>query len=284
MQDTPSTQDIIDSIRDDVIHKRIALPTLPEVALKIRDTLQDDNCNANSIATAVGQDPAMAARLIQVANSPLYRGKTTIESLQMAVTRLGTRQVSNLVISLAMKQMFQATSFALDTAFREIWVNSIGIAAIARFLAGNISGMDKEEALLAGLIHNIGGLPILTKLDEKLGYDADPKLINHLVSRIAPKLGSLVLRQWDFPDRLAIVPRECINFTRDSAEVDYADIVMVARLQHQLTNNKLQPEEEFEKWQHYPAFAKVGIEPEVVVLDDDDAAEEVAEVHRMFGN
>ena len=62
---------------------QLQLPTLPEVALRVRDVVDDENASANQIADIIAQDAALSARLIQVANSPLYRGRQEIDRLSM---------------------------------------------------------------------------------------------------------------------------------------------------------------------------------------------------------
>lgn len=90
-----------------VASDQITLPTLPEVALKIRDAVENENNSAEDIAAVIGEDPSIAARLIRVVNSPLFRPRTPIADLQMAVTRLGVQVVRHVVVRLTIKQMFR---------------------------------------------------------------------------------------------------------------------------------------------------------------------------------
>ena len=149
------------------------------MALRIRDAVEQDSSTAQQIADMVATDAALSARLLQVANSPLYRGRVPIENIQMAVTRLGQKLVRSLVVSLAMRQIFQATSDTLDTRLRAIWEESVQVAAISRALAQTV-GLNREQAMLAGLIHNLGSLPILTMADSFPELMADPKKLDLL--------------------------------------------------------------------------------------------------------
>ncbi len=276
------TPDFAQQIREDIAENRIQLPTLPEVALKVRDAVESDNSNAAEVAEMVTQDPALTARLLQVANSPLYRGRVAIDDVQMAITRMGLQLVKNLVVSLAMKQMFQATSEALDKAFREVWQESVEVAAIARVLADDVPGLAPEQAMLAGLVHNIGALPVLTKLDMDMGFEADARTISRLVSDIGPELGRDMLSQWGFADELACVPAECLDLKRERDQADYADLVLVARLEHLASHAKLDKASCPLEWPNYSAFARVGIETEIIVLEMEGPAEQIAEVREML--
>jgi len=282
MHDTASHLDFGKEIIEDIAANRIQLPTLPEVALKVRDAVENETASAPQLAEIVSGDPALSARLLQVANSPLYRGRVPIDNIQMAITRMGLNLVKSLVVSLAMKQIFQATSETLDRQFRKVWEESIEVAAISRVLAGSVDGLEKEQAMLAGLIHNIGALPILTKLDHSLGYDTDPCLMSTLIRELAPKIGNQILKHWNFSDSFLQIPEQCLQLDRDSAQADYADIVLVARLEHLAASGDKDTLNSMDQWSQYPAFAKIGMETEVIVLDIEGPAEEIAEVRNMF--
>lgn len=112
---TEKAEQFFSELKSAVESDQLVLPTLPEVALKIREAVESEDTSAQQVAEIMTQDASLSARLIQVSNSPLYRSRTPIEDLQMAVTRLGIRMVKDLVVSLAMKQIYQATSDVLMT-------------------------------------------------------------------------------------------------------------------------------------------------------------------------
>ena len=274
--------DFIDHLREDLAANRVQLPTLPEVALKVREAVENEGGSAADVAAVVTQDPALTARLLQVANSPLYRGRNPIDNVQMAITRMGVTLVRNLVVSLAMKQIFQATSNTLDRAFRELWADSIEIAAIARVLSYNVDGLEPEQAMLAGLIHNIGALPILTRLDHELGFETSRGMVAHLLGEYAPQLGCEILHQWKFSEVLLDVPRDCMDLARQRSQPDYADLVLVARLQHLATTGRTDEATDMQRWEEYSAFGRLGLQTEVTVLEVDESADRIAEVRELL--
>ena len=71
MLDAAANADLIDEIRTGIDNKTLELPTLPEVVLEIRDAVENDSADAPLVALMVAKDPALSARLLQVANSPL---------------------------------------------------------------------------------------------------------------------------------------------------------------------------------------------------------------------
>ena len=84
----------------------LVLPTLPEVALRVREAAEDPDVSIPTLAKVIGNDTALTARIIKVVNSPLLRTNREINDLQMAISRLGINYTSNLATGLAMEQMF----------------------------------------------------------------------------------------------------------------------------------------------------------------------------------
>ena len=220
-------QELIHAIEND----ELVLPTLPEVALRVREAVEDPGVGIPQISKVIGNDAALTARIIKVVNSPLLRSNKEITDLQMAVSRLGINYTCNLATGLAMEQIFQATSDVVDRKMREVWNKSTEIAGICHVLCRHYTRLMPDQATLAGLVHQIGVLPILTYAEEHNELLADSISLNHVIEQIHPIIGDKILRTWEFPEPIAIVPSQYLDFTRDSAKVDYVDIVQVATLQ-----------------------------------------------------
>ena len=92
------------------------------------------------------------------------------------------------------------------------------------------SQLKPDQAALGGLVHQIGVLPILTYAEDHYELLADPVSLNHVIDSIHPVLGDKLLRVWDFPEMLVNVPGQYLDLTRDSASLDYVDLVQVAAL------------------------------------------------------
>ena len=256
-------QELIHAIEND----ELVLPTLPEVALRVREAAEDPDVGIPQISKVIGNDAALTARIIKVVNSPLLRSNKEITDLQMAVSRLGINYTCNLATGLAMEQMFQATSDVVDRKMREVWNKSTEIAGICHVLCRHYTRLMLDQATLAGLVHQIGVLPILTYAEEHNELLADSISLNHVIEQIHPIIGDKILRTWEFPEPIAIVPSQYLDFTRDSAKVDYVDIVQVATLQSYLGSEH--PYTQLD-WSKVPAFAKLGLDPQVDMQADED--------------
>ncbi|MBP8184337.1 MAG: HDOD domain-containing protein [Pseudomonas sp.] len=256
-------RDLIQAIEND----DLVLPTLPEVALKVREAAEDPNISTLQLSKVIGNDAALTARIIKVVNSPLLRTSKEITDLQMAINRLGINYTCNLAIGLAMEQMFQATSDVVDRKMREMWAKSTEIAGICHVLCKQFTRLMPDQATLAGLIHQIGALPILAYAEDHNDLLADSISLNHVIEQIHPIIGDKILRTWAFPEQLAIIPGQYLDFTRDSAKVDYVDIVQVATLQSYIGTDH--PYTKLD-WSQIPAFAKLGLDPSKDMNDDED--------------
>ncbi|TXR39798.1 HDOD domain-containing protein [Ectopseudomonas mendocina] len=256
-------QELIHAIEND----ELVLPTLPEVALRVREAAEDPDVGIPQISKVIGNDAALTARIIKVVNSPLLRSNKEITDLQMAVSRLGINYTCNLATGLAMEQMFQATTDVVDRKMREVWNKSTEIAGICHVLCRHYTRLMPDQATLAGLVHQIGVLPILTYAEEHNELLADSISLNHVIEQIHPIIGDKILRTWEFPEPIAIVPSQYLDFTRDSAKVDYVDIVQVATLQSYLGSEH--PYTQLD-WSKVPAFAKLGLDPQVDMQADED--------------
>ena len=269
----------VNELIEDLESGNLQLPTLPEVALRVRDVVDDENASANQIAEIIAQDAALSARLLQVANSPLYRGRQEIDRLSMVVSRLGNKLVRNLVTSQVMKQMFQATNDMVDKRLRDVWEHSVQVAAIARALAANTPGVMPDQAMLAGLLHDIGTLPILYRAEERDELLETPGLLDELILRLHTRIGGAILKHWKFPDMLVAVAAEHENLERDHpGPADLIDVVQVANLQsHMDTDHPLA----IVDWSSVSAFQRLGLDDNVNEIELTDV-EEIQEVQRLF--
>lgn len=262
-------EDLINLIESD----KLVLPTLPEVALKARETAEDPDVSAAKLSKVVANDAALSARIIKVANSPLLRASRKIEDLLMAINRLGITFTANLITGLAMEQMFQATNDLVDRKMREIWSHSTEVAGIAHVLCRHYTKLKPDQATLAGLIHEIGALPVLTYAEEHEELLEDEELLNEIIKKIHPKIGVRILQAWDFPEELQSIPESYLNFDRnENDKPDYVDLVMVANLQSYI--DKEHPFNEMD-WETIPAFQRIGLETDVDSAEGEDLSEEM---------
>ena len=259
---------------------KIQLPTLPEVALRVRDAVDDPDANAAQIAEVISEDAALSARLLQVANSALYGARDPIDRLPRAITRLGNDVVRDVVTAQAMKQMFQATNEEIDTRLRDVWAHSVEVAAVARAFAPQCPGVTPDQAMLAGLLHDIGALPILYFVEQNDKLLRTEGLLERLLAEVHTRIGGELLSAWEFPPALIAVAAEHENLQRKhEGGPDLVDLVQVANLQHRAgTNHPLGMID----WSDVPAFAQLGFDDDVQEIELTDIAEDIDEMKSLL--
>lgn len=251
------------TVVDALAHDRLVLPTLPEVALHVRDLAASDNVSIGRLAAEISKDAALAVRLVRVANSAAARGGRRVDNVQQAVTRLGLEYTRLLVNGLVVEQMFQGGSPALRGKLQDCWRRSVSVAALARLLAAHCTLLNPEMAMLAGLVHEIGVLPVL-RLAAQQNETPGPALDAALHS-LGPRIGRMVLQAWHFPPELVEVPAQWNDFDRrHDGPADFVDLVCVAALQ---SSGAEDARLAAVNRASVPAFARLDLNPERDVLE-----------------
>ena len=134
------------------------------------------------------------------------------------------------------------------------------MAAISDLLAGQLPHLDKDVAMLAGLTHDIGALPVLVRAERVSALISNWKLLEPLVSMLHCEIGQAMLQAWRFPSELtSVVPGHEQLLRNPGEQADYVDVVMVANITSHLdTEHPLAATDPG----MIPALGKVGLEPD----------------------
>ena len=198
---------LLEDVETAIRQERLILPSPPDHLLAIRRLLADPDASVERIAAAIGQDPALAARILKVTNSAAVAGNRPIESLPHAVARLGNRLVGALVTTHALLQAFGQPGPAYAGLLESFHANSREVAAWAWALAKTVRNAVPEEAMLTGLVHRIGMLPIL----QCAMHEPDPpphEVLQPLLEARHSPIGALLLEQWHFPPAIVTAVAE----------------------------------------------------------------------------
>ena len=268
----------------DYMEDNLIVPSMPDIALRVRNAIDDQDKDVEDIAKIVQADPALTARLVQVANSPLYRGQAQINSCRNAVTRIGLKQTRNLVFSFALKQLFRSNAAPLRQRMIQLWQHSTSVAAIAAVLAKRTPGFEVDRGLLAGLIHDIGVLPIMAYAERYPQLVSDTKVFDDIVARLRGQIGALVLRRWEFDEELISVAleAECWDREADPDKADYVDLVVMAQMHGYIGTPRMT---DLPAIDSVPAFSKLALgklSPRMSVQILEDAREDIAAVEKLL--
>ncbi len=218
-------------VTQDMQAGKLELPSIPETASKVRKAISNPNISSDGIAKITLQDPAITAQLIRVANSPLFRGREKIESLPPAITRLGLKAVANLISSFTMRMVFNASTPEIKTFISQLWLHSRDVAAICAVIAKKLKGFDPDKAMLAGLVHDIGAIPVLTHADKHPNLLSNKKELRQTLNELTPVIGKMVMDKWNFTEEFSEIATHAEQWNHQSNQSgDYTDLIIVAQL------------------------------------------------------
>jgi len=197
------------------------LVTLPDVYLRISRLMEDTKSSSADITEAVSRDPAFTVRLLRVANSPLYKVSSSVDTVAKAVTLLGTAQIRNLALTMSVASSFAGLPNNL-VSMENFWRHSLLCALAARLLAKEARRCDPEALFTAGLLHDIGELILFNRMPEQskeallLVLDSSDEMSIHDAERKTAgidhaEVGGELARQWQLPPLL----EECIAYHHD---------------------------------------------------------------------
>lgn len=262
--------------------EKLTIPTLPNIAFKLRSAIQKD-IGIKEAAQIVNLDAIISSKLVRIANSPVYRGVSPINSTLEAINRLGLTTTRNLVVSMSLKNLYRSNNHANNKRIQMLWKQSVHVSSICYILASLNKNINPDEALLAGLIHNIGAYPVIIFADNHENENFSERMISHAINSLQGLLGNITLENWDFPKALKKLPRESENWYHYcSPELDICDIVILAKY-HSLIGTK--QSSKLPPIYTLPAFKKLNdqaLTPDVTLQILQDAKKQISEAMELF--
>ena len=212
---------------------KVDLPSFPDIALRVRKVLADENVSQDMVVRVVGSEPALAARLMQIANSAAlnFSGKP-ITDLRAAIARMGFNMVRSAAIAFAMSQLKKVDALkGLEKPLDDLWKRSAAVAAMSHAVARTFSRVNPDTAMLAGLVHGIGQLYILTRSSQHPGLFADQSAYSSIVRDWHSSVAKALLENWDMTEEIVTAVSEYEDFERENAgQVDLTDVLTVGYL------------------------------------------------------
>jgi putative nucleotidyltransferase with HDIG domain len=195
-----------------IAQNRLAVPSMPAVAVRCIEQLRDQNAKFSGLAATVEKDPLIASRLLRIVNSPAYGGREPITSVENAISRLGMKPFKVILIELAAREVFTSKNQRIRQAFRGIWEHCLAVGMLARDIAAKLPGAaDAEAAYLAGLFHDVGKPVVgalLLEAERSLMEELDePFMTDTLWVKVVDDahrdVGAALASQWTLPASVA---------------------------------------------------------------------------------
>ncbi|MGC9518570.1 MAG: HDOD domain-containing protein [Desulfuromonadaceae bacterium] len=212
------------------------LPSMPIVAIKSLELLQDPDTSIKELADTISMDPAVSARVLKITNSSVYGLVRKITTLQNALVILGERTVRSLVLASSMCSVNK--QFGLLEKL--LWEESVGSAIASRYISQKLGRGDCEEAFLAGLFSNLGKVvrnnnnPVeYQELVEALYNDGTSKYIDlekNYFTHPYNHVGAAVLHAWEIAELLVEAVCRHVDLASDDEDADAADVLLLAAI------------------------------------------------------
>jgi len=262
---------------------KIEIPSFPDVAVRIRQVLSDDNCNSGQVARVVSAEPGMTAKLLQMANSvAMNPAGTRITELKGAIARIGFSNVRTASLAYAMEQIRKAPALApIRKPLNELWERSVKVAAMAYVAARRWARVSPDQALLAGLMHGVGKVYILARSASHPDLFADAAVCEQIMADWHAAVAKAVLESWDIsPDIIAAV-EQFEQLDRDGdEEPDLTDVLTIA---DRLVTLQADPQIMEAQLAEASASRRMGLTPESCQKVLEETADELASLHAALG-
>ena len=210
----------------------IDLPSFPEIALRVRRSLADEGVTIDQVVRVVSAEPSLVVRLLQLGNSAaLNPSGRRLTDLRAAMTRIGFNMARSATIAFAMSQLRRAEAYrGLEKQFNELWHTSTQVAAVSYVLAKKVTKPNAELALLAGLLHAVGKLYLLTRAARFPDLLNDARAYPALVQTWHARIAKAILVNWELAPPVidAVQGFEAADRERDG-EIDLLDVLWAGR-------------------------------------------------------
>src|SRR5215831_12459819 len=222
---------LIEALTVELAGEKIDLPSFPDVATRVRRALTNEHVDVEQVVRIVSAEPALAARLLQLANSvALNPGGRRITDLRTAVSRIGFNMARSAAIAFAMSQLRRAEAYKnVGDALAQLWEESAHVAAMSHVVAKRFTQTNSDTALLAGLLLNVGKLYLLTRTVRFPAVLADVGTYQRLVAEWHCRLAQAILRNWEVSEDVIDAVAAAENLEREhEGATDLIDVLCVS--------------------------------------------------------
>lgn len=222
---------ILEDIAQD-LSGELNFPTSLDAAIMVRNTLKDPEVKLDQVARAIALEPLIASKLLRLANSVVYNPSgQAITDLKTAVSRMGFEAVRTTSLAVAMDQIMKSKNLANFDRFAKLtWEHSIQVAATARVLARRVGRVNPEEALLAGLVHDIGIFYLLYRAAEYPQYRENQDALVELIAGWHESIGESLLHILGLPERIVNAARDHDQLRDLDNPCTLSDVIYFANL------------------------------------------------------
>lgn len=219
------------------------MPSLSTTVVKVLETCNDPRASANDLKRVISLDPVLTGRVLKLINSAYFALGRPITSLTRAIIMLGVNSVKNLALSFAILKNMRSNGSCKAFTTDEFWLHCLGVGVVAKSLAAakGLSPAEQEEYFVAGLLHDLGKLPLNKQFPEEYfqvclssGKARNPFHLSEdkLLGIDHCKVGAMIAQKW----RLGVSLAETLahHHRLDDATENCRDLVSIISLANQI--------------------------------------------------
>ncbi len=271
-------------IYHDILNDQSSLPNLPDIVINLRKALAEKDLNIDTLTRVVQTDVGACTYLLEIANSPAYRTRVKANDIQSIIRIIGFSKFQNLINVYAARSLVDVKHPVTRKYLSAHWKQSAYRAAIANVVARQSGKVDADTAILAGLLQDVGVLPILTKLQIEHLVTMKDNEVDEATNMYSAKVGVVLAQKWALGEELQAVIRNGGNLSYDGGQtIDIVDIVNIAGLLAQIG----QPQFKWPNIECAPCLSKFGengLSAEASILLLKEAREDINEIKRVLFN
>lgn len=202
------------SKREEILSKLSVIPSLPSIVMEIYRQVQNPDVDFNKLSEMIKYEPGLAANVLKLANSAYFGFRKQVDDVRVAVVRLGTRRVAELVMTIALSPMMEKGVKGYDLSPGKLWEHSVTTAIGAEKLAEVLEIPRPDYTFTAGILHDVGKIVLgnfaEVDVEEVVDYAYEKQIPFNIAERKLlgidhAEVGGLLLRTWGIPEHLVEV-------------------------------------------------------------------------------
>lgn len=221
---------ILEDIARDLSGNEITFPTFLDITFQVRAALKDPNLSVEQLAKLIGAEPLMSAKIIRMANSvALNPSGREIADVKSAIVRVGMEAVRTVSFAVAMEQLLKSKQMQpFEDISHRLWEHTSHVAALCRVLARKLAKINGDEAMFAGLVHDLGVFYLMSRAANFPELANDKAELHALLVGWHDNIGHALLSAMGLPESVLVAVRDHETEREVSAVDNLSDVLFIA--------------------------------------------------------